>query len=1098
MDKHCALCVRPCAPAEATCPVCGGAAVMSPGTMLGARLRVVGLVSLSSRAIVYRAESSQTPRELVLKVLRNRFGDAAPETLFPVMRVHHRSVVEAVQAGRCVDGLPYLVMVRLAGESLREYLKREHLSPSQARELAADLAEGLAALHEAGVVHGGLSADGVFLEPPARRSGRLPACLLDFRPASPKRSRADDGGTFPGLPVGPETDLHALGNLVYEAMAGVVPWHARRTDIPARRHLPLPLRLQCPDLALPPAFDDLVSRLVLPLASGRLPSAAGIAARLRRGGGRTRATGPLRDSGRYTPVHAGPWSIPGEPIGPLREPIRLTRWAEMPLLERMLRDLREERGSVAWLQSEAGAGSTTLGNLFLAAAQARGLATASVSASEPGPWMRLLSQLNPDAEAPASGSVVDALVAASAATGLALFVDDFERADAEAADVLDAMCRHLEDAGGRLAVLVVSRPLPPSPSGERMALLRALGTVRGMGGFHVLSRLHDRDIDILVESMCPLPCDAELRARVRGVADGSPMFAVRYMRHLEETGSLVEHEGALALARGVEPGLPPDLAERLMQRIQALRGLPSGAAAVDVLVRVALLGPWAERDALRAVLTLEGLGDRLAVLDECVDLLVGEGILRRVTVRHRELLLLSRPCLREVLATDQNVSAWMELAAAHVLRSVHDDSPTRAAVELSEHYERAGYPDHALDAHLLAATRAVQEGRNAEAGDRFLRAESLLKRTADPEDPRWDDVSAGLCGLLILAGRGAEAEKRLARLHGRDNPDRRLALAARLAMLRGRWHEARDAWSLLAAAADSPEHGLEAKVSLAAVDLDDGRPDLARGRMLEVEQAVSGACPERLQGLMLLVRGRLAASHGALAEAFELFARALGFLTAPVDLPDRAVALYERGILHLDIGEDDAATEGFRTGVALCRMGDFVEGEATLLAGLGRALARTGRGEEGQAAVLRAMQLRERLGVPAGVGRALVARAELALNRKDPATARQVILKALRLLEDGGDVRSVRQAHLLMGQIEMAVGASDAAVRHLHACLLTARANQDIGVVLAEAHMALARIRLGSGDLDSVHRHQMNAVVMFERMGLTLRASEARAIAADS
>ncbi len=1098
MEKRCALCVRPCAPVEANCPVCGGAAVLSPGATLGARLRVIGLVSLSSRAIVYRAESPQTSRELVLKVLRNRFGDASPDVLFPVLRVHHRSVVEAVGAGRCVDGLPYLIMIRLAGESLREHLKREHLSPSQARELAADLAEGLGALHEAGVIHGGLSVDCVFLEPPARLTGRLSARLLDFRPASPKRSRADDGGTFPGLPVGPETDLHALGNLVYEAMAGVVPWHARRTDIPARRHLPLPLRLQCPDLALPPAFDDLVSRLVLPLASGRLPSAAGIAARLRRVGGRSGAAARVPDSGRFSPVHSGPWSMPGEPIGFLREPVRLTRWAEMPLLERMLRDLREGRGSVAWLQCEAGGGSTTLGNLFLAAAGSRGLTTASVSASEPGPWARLLSQLGQEVASPAIGPWVDGLLAATAAGGLAVFLDDFERADAESADVLDAVCRRLEDAGGRLALLVVSRPLPPSPSGERMALLRALGTVRGMGGFHVLSRLHDRDIDILVESMCPLPCDAELRARVRGVADGSPMFAVRYMRHLQETGCLIDREGTLALVRGVEPGLPADLAERLAQRIEALRGLPTGPAAVDVLVRVALLGPWADRDVLRAVLTLEGLGDQVAALDECLELLVREGILRRVTVRQRELLLLSRPCLREVLVIDPHVSVRLELAVAHVLRSVHDDSPARAAADLSEHYERAGYPDHALDAHLLAAARAVQDGRNAEAGDRFLRAESLLKRLGDPDDPRWDDVSAGLCELLILAGRDIEAERRLARVHGRENPDRRLALSARLAMLRGRLRDARDTWSLLAAAAATPEHGLEARISLAAMDLDEGRPDLARGRMLEVEQAVSGVCPERLQGLILLVRGRLAASHGSLAEAFELFARALGFLTAPVDLPDRAVALHERGMLHLDIGEDDAAIEGFRTGAALCRMGDFVDGEATLLAGLGRALARAGRGEEGQAAVLRAMQLRERLGVPAGVGRALVVRGELAFIRKDPATARQVILKGLRLLEDAGDVRSLRQAHLLLGQVEMAVGSSDAAARHLHACLLTARANQDISVVLAEAHIALARIRRGSGDLDSMHRHQMNAVVMFERMGLTLRASEARAIAADS
>ena len=83
-----------------------------------------------------------------------------------------------------------------------------------------------------------------------------------------------------------------------------------------------------------------------------------------------------------------------------------------------------------------------------------------------------------------------------------------------------------------------------------------------------------------------------------------------------------------------------------------------------------------------------------------------------------------------------------------------------------------------------------------------------------------------------------------------------------------------------------------------------------------------------------------------------------------------------------------------------------------------------------------------------------------------------------------------------LGLVALASNALDEAGRHLQACLLTTRAPQDISVTLADAHVALARVRLEGGEVESAQRHLLNAVVMFERLGLPLRAGEARALAA--
>ena len=147
-------------------------------------------------------------------------------------------------------------------------------------------------------------------------------------------------------------------------------------------------------------------------------------------------------------------------------------------------------------------------------------------------------------------------------------------------------------------------------------------------------------------------------------------------------------------------------------------------------------------------LFITALAEITGSFEEAVDQLEAEGFVRQVPVQARRMLVMARPTDREVLAAGADVSAWTELVAAHVLRSVHDDNPGRVAVELGDHYERAGFPDHAVDCQVLAAGRAHAAG-NRPGGDPMRQA--LTAGFAQRGRSRRAEGPAGRAAVALLA-----------------------------------------------------------------------------------------------------------------------------------------------------------------------------------------------------------------------------------------------------------------------------------------------------------------------------------------------------------
>src|SRR5206468_5187935 len=94
-------------------------------------------------------------------------------------RIGHENIVGVTDFGKTPDGAFYLVMGRLEGESLAEYLKREGaLSPERVVSILLPIARALAAAHAEGIVHRDLKAENVMLA--RRKDGSECVKVVDF------------------------------------------------------------------------------------------------------------------------------------------------------------------------------------------------------------------------------------------------------------------------------------------------------------------------------------------------------------------------------------------------------------------------------------------------------------------------------------------------------------------------------------------------------------------------------------------------------------------------------------------------------------------------------------------------------------------------------------------------------------------------------------------------------------------------------------------------------------------------------------------------------------------------------------------------------
>ena len=249
-------------------------------TALGPQFTVERELTGGGMARVVVAHDRQLDRRVVVKILPPELAATVSLERFRreillIAGLQHPNVVPVLTAGE-VEGLPYLVMPFVDGESLRARLARGPLRVVEAVSILRDVARALAYAHERGVVHRDVKPDNVLLSARA-------AVVADFGVAralawsrreavSGPRGTITAAGTTLGTPdyMAPEqiaadpdadhrVDLYALGAMAYEMVTGAPPFGGRRPQALLAAHLAeAPKPLAESGVELPEAFCRLV------------------------------------------------------------------------------------------------------------------------------------------------------------------------------------------------------------------------------------------------------------------------------------------------------------------------------------------------------------------------------------------------------------------------------------------------------------------------------------------------------------------------------------------------------------------------------------------------------------------------------------------------------------------------------------------------------------------------------------------------------------------------------------------------------------------------------------------------------------------------
>jgi serine/threonine protein kinase/formylglycine-generating enzyme required for sulfatase activity len=240
--------------------------------------RVLEVLGVGGMGVVFRAEDLRLKRHVALKVMkpavaasrssRNRFLREAQAAA----AIDHDHIVHIYEVDEDRH-IPFIAMQYLRGESLQTRLDREgRLEATKTLRIGREIATGLAAAHQQGLIHRDIKPDNIWLEAAGQR-----VKILDF--GLVRQAETDAGLTQSGMVLGtprymapeqaqakqvdPRCDLFSLGAVLYHVVTGKAPFAG--SDLSTTMHAvvhhePESVDKLCP--TLPPDFSALITSLL--------------------------------------------------------------------------------------------------------------------------------------------------------------------------------------------------------------------------------------------------------------------------------------------------------------------------------------------------------------------------------------------------------------------------------------------------------------------------------------------------------------------------------------------------------------------------------------------------------------------------------------------------------------------------------------------------------------------------------------------------------------------------------------------------------------------------------------------------------------------
>ena len=233
------------------------------GRTLDDKYLVEEAVGAGGMGAVYRARHLSMDRPVAIKFLHERLvEDEAARTRFQTearaaVKLQHPNAVSVTDFGQTAEGVVYIVMELLEGRTLREILNREApLETARATSIMLQTSDAVAAAHVAGIIHRDLKPSNILVT----QSADQPAAVkvLDFGIATFSADEDEDApvlaqtniviGTprymspeqYNGTELTPAADVYSLGVILYEMLAGTVPFSGSTPAEIAEKHANIP------------------------------------------------------------------------------------------------------------------------------------------------------------------------------------------------------------------------------------------------------------------------------------------------------------------------------------------------------------------------------------------------------------------------------------------------------------------------------------------------------------------------------------------------------------------------------------------------------------------------------------------------------------------------------------------------------------------------------------------------------------------------------------------------------------------------------------------------------------------------------------------
>jgi tRNA A-37 threonylcarbamoyl transferase component Bud32/tetratricopeptide (TPR) repeat protein len=793
------------------------------GVRLDNRYELVELIGRGAYGAVYRAHDDTLDRDVAVKILTAPALDAeARDRMLREARaaaaLNHPGVVAIYDTGED-QGRPFLVMELIDGKNLRETAS---LALPELRDVAIQICDALAHAHANGIVHRDLKPENVLIaEGPTVKLADLGIAY------SARGTRLTSDGTIlgtaaylapeqaMGLDVDGRADLYALGVMLYERLAGRLPFEGDDplTVISQHLHAPVvPPRTYRPDL--PPGLEAIILRLLAKSPADRFANAGETAAAL------ADATLDPASEGADSSATADRLLV----LDQLARGRLIGRRGEIQQLRELWQRARRGQGHLALISGEPGVGKTRLAHEAIVYAQLNGatvLRGGSYEYEATTPylpfveamrgWVRdqpiatlrervgdgaaELARFAPQIEATLGPLPVNPVLpphedrlrlfdhvarffrSLAADGGLLLFLDDLHWADHGTLALLHYLMRDLREAPWlavatyREVELGRDHPLASSLvewNRERLATRVSLGRFGLPETSAMLATLFGQ------ETVSP-----DFAAVIHRETEGNPFFIEEVVKALIEQGQIYREGGAWQRQRVDDLLIPQSIKSAIGHRLERLT-----PACLDVLHAAAALGKTLAFSELAA--SVGGSEDALLdALDEaCAAQLMRADPGERFAFTHDK--------IREVLYEEQNPirRRRQHQKIGEALERLYKDEIEEHAPDLAFHFTEGGHLEKGLDYSLRAARRAMKMVATDEALGHLRRARDSAEALEDRERLMEIDESIGdLYGMRGEFGLGIQAYERV--LAAKPDPARRAIILGQIGELYTQWSDPR-------------------------------------------------------------------------------------------------------------------------------------------------------------------------------------------------------------------------------------------------------------------------------------------------------------------